>query len=60
MDFGIVRCIRPDCGGFLGASGQEVVRYICQRCGQNYFLCVNLEPVAPHNPPKILPGDRAE
>lgn len=59
MDFGVVRCTRPDCGGFLGASGQEVVRYVCQKCGQNYIVVVHLQPVSPKEYPKKL-GERAE
>lgn len=58
---GMMRCIQAGCEGHLAASGQEAFRLICEKCSQNYFVRLVVEPV----PPKrdlILPApvDRAE
>lgn len=57
---GYMRCIRPECGGTLGQSGQEVYRMVCGHCGQNYFVRLVIEPVAPKETPNLLPGSDAE
>lgn len=51
---GVNRCTQVGCGGHLGASGQEVTRLICDKCGQNYQLLVMLQPVPPKEPERLL------
>ena len=48
---GVMRCTCSGCKGTLGGSGQEVTRYICSDCGQNYQIKVWLQPI----PPKVYP-----
>jgi len=54
---GLMRCTQSECGGTLGASGQEVTRLICQKCGQNYQMVAYLKPVDPIAPvaARLLP-----
>lgn len=53
---GMMRCIRTGCTtGMLGPSGQEPYRFICGKCGQNYFVKLTVEPVEPKQIPLILP-----
>ena len=55
LSLGTMRCTRSGCGGTLGASGQEVTRLICIKCGQNYQLCVFLNPIEPKKSELALP-----
>jgi DNA-directed RNA polymerase subunit M/transcription elongation factor TFIIS len=43
---GMMKCLCDGCNGNIEMSGQEVTRFICSRCGQNYQLRVLLEPVS--------------
>jgi predicted RNA-binding Zn-ribbon protein involved in translation (DUF1610 family) len=63
QNVGVMRCTREGCGGLLEASGQEVTRLVCPKCGQNYLYQVQvlLVPVAEREPEKLLPPvDRAQ
>jgi len=52
---GTMRCTRSGCTGTLGASGQEVTRLVCAKCGQNYQLVVFLKPIPPKESENLLP-----
>lgn len=52
------RCLR--CKAGLGPSGQEPYRYICTKCGQNYFVALQLVPVEPLRPPTLSEKTDAE
>lgn len=55
---GLMRCLR--CKGTLERSGKEPYRYICSKCGQHYFLQMQLVPVAPPHETPLLEGCDAE
>ena len=55
-ELGVMRCTREGCGGTLGSSGQEVTRLACVKCGQNYRVCVFLEPIDPKTYEQSLPA----
>jgi len=55
-NLGVMRCIREGCGGTLGSSGQEVTRLVCVKCGQNYRVCVFLDPIDPKKYELSLPS----
>lgn len=58
---GLMRC--TTCRGFLQPSGREPHRYICESCGQNFFVVMQLVPVDPaHRPllPEVSEGERAK
>jgi len=44
-EIGHLRCTH--CRGLLAASGQEPYRVICDKCGQNFFVVLRVEPVDP-------------
>jgi hypothetical protein len=52
---GVMRCTREGCGGHLGSSGQEATRLVCVKCGQNYRVCVFLDPIDPKKYDLSLP-----
>jgi predicted nucleic acid-binding Zn-ribbon protein len=53
---GVMRCLR--CKTLLERSGKEPHRLICPKCGQHYFLQMQLVPVAA--PDRLLEGGGAE
>lgn len=55
-ELGVMRCTREGCGGTLGSSGQEVTRLVCVKCGQNYRVCVFLEPIDSKTYEQSLPA----
>ena len=48
---GLMRCTQ--CKGLLQASGQEPHRVICGKCGQNYFVTLQIVPVEPAHRPLL-------
>ena len=44
----------PQCRARLVTSGQEPNRYICEKCGQDFLLCMTLVPVPPARPLVLL------
>lgn len=46
-----MRCLR--CRGRLVRSGQEVYRVECDKCGQNYFMAMQLVEVDSKRPPLL-------
>ena len=48
----MMRCAR--CKGYLVAHGVEPHRYVCEACGQNYHLVMQLVPVEPLRQPVVL------
>jgi len=52
---GLMRCTKDR--AFLVQSGQEPTRFVCEACGQNYMVAMQLVPVEPLRrvPPQELP-----
>jgi predicted nucleic acid-binding Zn-ribbon protein len=54
----LMLCLK--CAGHLIPSGQEVYRLVCDKCGQNYFVRLTIEPVPPKAPLALPDKPRAE
>lgn len=49
----------PQCRVRLVVSGQEPNRYVCEKCGQNFLLCMTLVPVPPVHAMALLENNDA-
>lgn len=56
MDRTVLRCLRCK-GKNLVRSGKEPYRFICEECGQHYFIVMQLQPVDPPAQTPLLESD---